>query len=122
MIGTPDGAGVLGHPARGVQSDRLAELFGLLSDQVRAEILYALRDGGETSLDDLSSGTGVPPTRLTEALRVLRNARVIDSRKTGEAVMFELRGEPVRRLLEVASVSSAGWRHWLKGLDTSRSA
>lgn len=122
MIGTPDGAEILGHPARGVQSDRLAELFGLLSDQVRAEILYALRDAGEISLDDLSSGTGVSPTRLTEALRVLRNARVINSRKTEEAVMFELRGEHVRRLLEVASVSSAGWRHWFKGLDASRSA
>ena len=121
MAGNLEGTGVLGHPSPGVESDRLAELFGLLSDPVRAEILYALRDAGEISVDDLSNWTGVIPARLFDALRVLRTARVIDSRKTGDDMMYELRGEHVRRLLEVASVSSAGRRLRLRGLDASRS-
>jgi DNA-binding transcriptional ArsR family regulator len=122
MVGDGTDAGVAGHASEVVESGRLAELFGLLSDQARAGILYALLEAGELSLEDLTGWTGVSSARTFEALRVLRNARVVNSRKSGETVVYSLSGNLVRRLLEVASRSAVGRRLRLKGLVASRSA
>jgi DNA-binding transcriptional ArsR family regulator len=94
----------------------------LLSDPARAGVLYALLEAGELSVDDITRWTGVSAPRLSEALRVLRGARVVSSRKSAEDLVYDLRGDQVRRLLEVASSGPAGRRQWLKGMDTSRSA
>jgi ArsR family transcriptional regulator len=104
-----------------IESDRLAELFGLLSDPARAGVLYTLLEAGELSVEDLTRWTGVSAPRMSEALRVLRVAQVVSSRKLGDALVYDLRGDQVRRLLEVAS-SAVARRQWIKGLDSSRSA
>jgi ArsR family transcriptional regulator len=122
MVGDISDALTPGHHNDEVESDRLAELFGLLSDPARAGVLYALLEAGELSLEDLTGWTGVPAPRLSEALRVLRVAQVVSSRKSGTTMMYDLRGDLVRRLLEVASSGAVGRRQWLKGMDTSRSA
>ncbi|MEX0790331.1 MAG: metalloregulator ArsR/SmtB family transcription factor [Actinomycetota bacterium] len=122
MVGDGSGAEVLGRPAGGVESGRLAELFGLLSDPARAGILYALLESGGLSVEDLTTWTGVSPSRVMEALRVLRTARVVTSRRSDDSVVYFISGDRVRRLLEVASRSAAGRRLRLKGLDTTRSA
>ena len=122
MVGDGTDAGVAGYASEVIESGRLAELFGLLSDPSRAGILYALLEAGDLSLEDLTGWTGVSSARASEALRVLRNARVVNSRKLGESVVYSLSGTLVRRLLEVASRSAAGGRLRLKGLDASRSA
>lgn len=102
----------------------VAELFGLLSDQARAEILYALLEAGELSDADLTASSGVSPHRIPDALRTLRSARVVNSRKAGESVMYNLCGDHVRKLLEVAGTAGASRRVWqMPGLDAgSRSA
>lgn len=122
MAGDGSGVDVLGHPAGGIESGRLAELFGLLSDPARAGILYALLEAGPLSLDDLTTWTGAPSNRVADALRVLRSARVVTSRKSGKAVVYSLAGDRVGKLLEVASRSAAGRRLRLRGLDTFQSA
>jgi len=122
MVGDGTDAGVAGYASEVIESGRLAELFGLLSDPSRAGILYALLEAGDLSLEDLTGWTGVSSARASEALRVLRNARVVNSRKLGESVVYSLSGTLIRRLLEVASRSAAGGRLRLKGLDASRSA
>jgi DNA-binding transcriptional ArsR family regulator len=122
MVGDISDAITPGHPNDEIESDRLAELFGLLSDPARAAVLYALLEAGELSLEELTGWTGVSAPRLSEALRVLRVAQVVSSRKSDAAVTYDLRGDLVRRLLEVASSGPVGRRQWLKGMDTTRSA
>lgn len=122
MVGDGSGAEVLGRPAGGVESGRLAELFGLLSDSARAGILYALLEAGDLSIEDLTTWTGVSVARVTDALRVLRTARVVTSRKTADSVVYSISGDRVRRLLEVASRSAADRRIRLRGVDATRSA
>lgn len=122
MAGEGSGAEVLGHPASGIESGRLAELFGLLSDPTRAATLYALLEAGPLSVEDLSNWTGAASNRVTEALRVLRSARVITSRRSGKTVVYSLAGDRVGKLLEVASRSAAGRRLRFRGMDASQSA
>lgn len=118
------GGGTVDAEAPRIESCRVAELFGLLSDQSRAGILYALLEAGELSADDLTNWTGVPSRRAAEALRVLRAARVVDSRRSEAGVVYQLVGDHVRRLLQVAGTSGArGRARQLRGLDArSRSA
>ncbi len=119
MIGDERGGEALGRPHSEVDIGRVAELFGLLSDQSRAGILYALLEGGELSLAELTAWTGVSGHRISEALRILRTARVVNTRKSGEAVLYSLGGEQVRKLLEVAASAAATRRLWLmRNLDT----
>jgi DNA-binding transcriptional ArsR family regulator len=112
------------HPRTQVDIGRVAELFGLLSDQSRAGILYALLEAGELSLPELTAWTGVPAHRGVEAIRILRNARVVTSRKSDGAVLYGLGGDQVRKLLETAASAAATRRLWLlRNLDAgSRSA
>ncbi|HEX2052765.1 MAG TPA: transcriptional regulator [Actinomycetota bacterium] len=98
-------------PASGT-SGRLAELFGLLADHSRAGIVYALLEAGELSAEDLSAWTGVSPHRAYDALRVLRTARVVASRKAGDGVVYQLEGDGVRRLLEMAGRPVSPRRPW----------
>jgi DNA-binding transcriptional ArsR family regulator len=119
MIGDERGGEALGRPQTEVDIGRVAELFGLLSDQSRAGILYALLEAGELSLPDLVTWTGLTAHRTAEAIRVLRTARVVTSRKSGESALYSLGGEQVRKLLEVAARAAATRRLWLlRNLDT----
>jgi DNA-binding transcriptional ArsR family regulator len=105
-------------PHTQVDIGRVAELFGLMSDQTRAGILYALLEAGELSLAELAAWTGVPANRSAEAIRVLRTARVVTSRKSSDSVLYSLGGDQVRRLLEVAARAAATRRLWLlRNLD-----
>lgn len=104
---TPPAAG-----APAPDSGRVAELFGLLSDSSKAGILYALLEAGEVSADDLTLLTGLPPDRAADELRSLRTARVVNSRSTQGGVLYELQGDDVRRLLEVAGRQIAPRRPW----------
>jgi ArsR family transcriptional regulator, lead/cadmium/zinc/bismuth-responsive transcriptional repressor len=122
MAGEGRGTGVLGHPAGGIESGRLAELFGLLSDPTRAGILYALLEAGPLSLEDLTTWTRANPSRVTDALRVLRSARVVTSRKAAKTVVYSLAGDRVGKLLELAARSAAARRLRFRGMDTSQSA
>lgn len=124
MLGKPFDGDLPAQLAAEVSNGRLAELFDLLSDQSRAGILYALLEAGELSASDLTAWTGEPPHRASDALRALRTARVVNSRRTGESVTYLLGGDHVRRLLEVAASASETRRLWqMRGLDAgTRSA
>lgn len=105
--------GFLPHAgAPGEQSGRLAELFGLLSDSSKAGILYALLEAGELSADALTAWTGLPPHRAADDLRALRSARVVNSRREGDGVLYHLQGDDIRRLLEVAGRQIGPRRPW----------
>lgn len=99
-----------GSTPQPVAVDRVAELFGLLSDRMRVGILYSLLDAGSLTTSELCEWTGRDESEVRSALRALRTARVVDSRKSGSGVTFHLRGDHVRRLLQVASSAAIATR------------
>lgn len=81
--------------------ERLAQLFRLLSDANRARLLYALLDTGELCVCDLAAATGCPETNVSHALRLLRTAGVVQSRRDGRTIHYSLDDAHVRRLLDL---------------------
>lgn len=95
-----------GHPTSPVDAGRVAELFRLLGDQTRTSILYALLEAGELSVGELAAAARVTETSASHALRLLRTARVVRSRREGRTVFYSLQDPQVKMLLELAG--SAG--------------
>jgi len=82
---------------------RVAELFAVLSDPTRLQVVYALlrAPSGELSVGDLAAGLGRDDTTISHQLRVLRNQKVVATRKVGRVVYYRLTDEHIRLVLEM---------------------
>ena len=82
---------------------RIAELFAVLGDPTRLQVVYALLSAptGELCVCDLASGMGRDDTTISHQLRVLRNHKIVAMRKAGRVVYYRLIDEHVRQLLEL---------------------
>lgn len=81
------------------EAGRLAGLLGLLADPVRARILYALDLVQELCVGDLALALEATEDSVGYALRVLRTAGLVSTRKDGRVVYYRLSAgfpEPLR--------------------------
>ena len=85
------------------EANQLTELFRLLGDSTRVQILYALVEVGELCVCDLAAVVDVPETSISHALRLLRTAGVVRNRKSGRMVYYSLNDAHVRLLLDVSA-------------------
>ena len=77
----------------GLGADQAASLSGtlsLLSEPTRLRILYALDRVGELCVGDLSLALDVGEDAVSYALRLLRTAGLVVSRKDGRTVFYRL--------------------------------
>lgn len=82
---------------------RVTELFRLLGDPTRVRLLYALVETGEMCVCDLAATVGAPETSVSHALRLLRAAGVVRTRRGGRMVYYSLTDAHVRLLLDVSA-------------------
>ena len=85
------------------EANQLTELFRLLGDPTRVQILYALVEVGELCVCDLAAVVDAPETSISHALRLLRTAGVVRNRKSGRMVYYSLNDAHVRLLLDVSA-------------------
>lgn len=76
----------------------LSDYFKILSDQTRLNILYALSNE-ELCVCDLSHIANISIPATSHHLRVLRNLKIVKTRKDGKIVFYRLTGE-FKELLE----------------------
>ena len=83
-----------------------ANLFAVLSDPTRLQVLYALLQatGGELCVCDLAAGLGRDDTTISHQLRVLRHQHIVTIRKVGRVVYYRLVDEHIRQLLTVGLI------------------
>lgn len=72
------------------EAGRLAGLLGMLADPVRSRILFALVSAGELCVGDLAVVLDVTQDQITYALKLLRFAGLVSSRKAGRLVIYRL--------------------------------
>jgi DNA-binding transcriptional ArsR family regulator len=87
----------------GEEASQITELFRLLGDPTRVRLLYALAEAGELCVTDLAAVVEVPETTVSHALRLLRTAGVVRSRRSGRLVYYALDDAHVRLLLDVSA-------------------
>lgn len=81
----------------------VAELFKLIGDPTRLNILYALVETGELCVCDLAAVVGAPETSVSHALRLLRMAGVVRARKDGRMAFYAIDDHHVRLVLDLAA-------------------
>lgn len=82
------------------EASRLAGLLGLLADPTRARILYALDLVDELCVGDIALALEATEDSVGYALRVLRTAGLVGTRKDGRVVYYRLSDgfpEPLRQ-------------------------
>lgn len=76
----------------------VVEVFRMLADATRVQILWALVDR-EMSVNDLADRVGKPAPSVSQHLSKLRMARLVRTRREGTQVIYRLENEHVRQLV-----------------------
>lgn len=101
-----DAAKVATAKARALLSDdvdRITELFRLIGEPTRVKLLYALVEAGEMCVCDLAAVVEAPETSVSHALRLLRMAGIVRTRRDGRMIYYSLTDAHVRLLLDVTT-------------------
>jgi DNA-binding transcriptional ArsR family regulator len=80
------------------QVDLVVEVFRMLADPTRVQVLWALVDR-ECSVNDLAERVGKPAPSVSQHLAKLRMARLVRTRKEGTQVIYRLENDHVRQLV-----------------------
>jgi DNA-binding transcriptional ArsR family regulator len=67
-----------------------ATIFAALGDPIRLRLVERLADGQARSIHELSSGSPISRQAMTKHLRVLEQARLVNSTRFGREVRFRL--------------------------------
>ena len=78
----------------------VAETFGAIADSNRAKILFAIEDK-ELCVSDLATIVNITDSAVSQHLRILRNLRLVKSRKEGRMIYYTLDDEHIGQLLHL---------------------
>lgn len=77
----------------------LANIFKVLGETTRLKIIWILFDK-ETCVSDIAAKAGMSVTAISHQLRILRDARLIKSRREGKNTFYSLDDEHVKKIIE----------------------
>ncbi|PMB52503.1 transcriptional regulator [Fischerella thermalis CCMEE 5201] len=78
-----------------------ADLFKVLSNPVRIQILDTLRTG-EKSVNDIAEWLELEASSVSQQLAVLRSRNLVTSRKQGNYVFYSIRDPAIFQILDAA--------------------
>jgi ArsR family transcriptional regulator, lead/cadmium/zinc/bismuth-responsive transcriptional repressor len=79
----------------------VARTFGILGDPTRVRILDAL-SGGELCVCDIACLVGISESAVSHQLRLLRDSRLVTSRRVGRHIHYALDDRHILDLLRLA--------------------
>lgn len=82
------------------EAERLASLLGVLADPVRVRMLFALASVDELCVGDLALALRISIDQSSYALKQLRTAGVVGSRRDGRVIYYRFADGFPQQLLE----------------------
>ncbi|KQS54707.1 ArsR family transcriptional regulator [Geodermatophilus sp. Leaf369] len=80
------------------QVDLAVEVFRMLSDATRIQLLWALIDR-ELSVNELAAQVGKTPASVSQHLAKLRMTRLVHTRREGTSVFYRLENDHIAQLV-----------------------
>lgn len=80
------------------QVDLVVEVFRMLADSTRVQVLWALVSR-EMSVNDLATHVGKPAPSVSQHLAKLRMARLVRTRREGTTIFYSLDNDHIRQLV-----------------------
>lgn len=81
----------------------LAELFKVFGDSTRTRILWAL-DEAEMCVCDIAYLLNMTQSAISHQLRVLKQAKLVKSRREGKIVFYSLEDEHIKQIFELGFI------------------
>ena len=81
--------------------NELAELFKLFGDATRLKILFVLL-GTELCVYDIADKLSMTQSAISHQLRVLKQSRLVKSRRDGKSVYYSLDDDHVSAILSIS--------------------
>jgi DNA-binding transcriptional ArsR family regulator len=82
------------------EAERLSRLLALLSDPARSRTLFALASVDELCVGDVALALGISLDQASYALRQLRSAHLVQTRRDGRVIFYRLAEGFPHQLLE----------------------
>ena len=79
-----------------------------MPDPGRLALLLALHRAGPIAVSDLAVATGMKDTAVSQALRLLRTAGIVEGDKDGRVVRYRVTDDPTRALLAHCVIPGGG--------------
>ncbi len=76
----------------------LAELFKVFGDSTRIRILFVLFEA-EVCVCDLAEALSMTQSAISHQLRILKQSRLVKSRREGKSIFYSLADEHVRTII-----------------------
>lgn len=76
----------------------VAELFKLFGDSTRVRILCLLFEA-ELCVNEIADGIGMNQSAVSHQLRILKQGKLVKSRREGKAMLYSLADEHVKTIL-----------------------
>lgn len=73
----------------------LSQILSLAGNEVRLKILFLLEEEGELCPCDLSDILGMSIPAVSQHLRKLKDAGIVQIRKSGQTIFYSLKSEPL---------------------------
>ena len=80
-------------------TDAIAGMMQALATPSRVRLLYVLARA-ELSVGELAATAGLTPAATSQQLRILRQLRLVATRRAGQSILYRLHDEHVGALLE----------------------
>ena len=79
----------------------MAELFKMFGDSTRIKILSVLFEG-EKCVQEITEASGSSQSAVSHQLRLLKQARLVRSRRSGKQIFYTLADDHVKTILGMA--------------------
>lgn len=76
----------------------LAELFKVFGDSTRIRILFVLFEA-DVCVCDLAEALNMSPSAISHQLKILKNSKLVKSRREGKSVFYSLADDHVRTIV-----------------------
>ena len=80
------------------QLSAVSEFFKVLGDETRMKIINALSHG-ELCVSDIAAALGMTQSAISHQLRILKQNKLVKSRREGKSVFYSLADEHVRMII-----------------------
>ena len=92
------------------------DVFGALANPTRRDLLQALLERGPQPAQSLAARFDMARPSVSEHLRVLREAGLVEERRAGRQRIYRLEAEPLREVADWLAPYERFWRDRLAGL------
>lgn len=91
------------------QSPAAATVFAALGDPTRLALIVKLCDGSRRSIAQLADGAPLTRQAISKHLRVLEDAQVVSSQRSGRESLYTLNPAPIETVKSYIELVSSEW-------------